>query len=173
MMHYVKYLSYVSRHKFWVMYYCFQEGMYWRGIMHDLNKFKLSSFIPYARYFYLKGGKGKFVRDNTGYYDASRTGDSNFDKAWKNHFQTNKHHWQHWVMPKDDGTFRCLDMPVVYVREMLCDFRGAGRAQGTNPTGGWEEVKKYYDKNRDKMHFSDDTRTVVEHLIIKACNDES
>jgi hypothetical protein len=154
------------------MYYCFQEGMIWRGFMHDLNKFRPSNFFAYARYFYLKNGKGKFVRDKTGYYDASNTGDDAFDRAWHYHQRTNKHHWQFWTMARDDGTFRCLDMPKVYVREMLCDWRGAGRAQGTNPDGGWKEVYNYYMKNYNKMHFTDDTRAYLGSIIMSKYHDQ-
>lgn len=151
------------------MYYCVCDGLYWRAITHDMNKFRLSNFIAYAQYFYLKNGKGKFVRDSSGYYDASQTGDDAFDRAWHYHQRTNSHHWQYWTMSKDDGTFRCLDMPINDIKEMLCDWRGAGRAQGINPTGGWEEVIEYYNKNRDKMHFTNDTRYQLERIMIDNC----
>lgn len=173
MQHYVKYLSYLLKHKFWVMYYCFCEGLYWRGLMHDINKFTLSSIRAYAVYFYMKNGKGKFVRDNSGYYDAARSGDTAFDFAWLHHQHTNKHHWQYYTMTTDKCEVRLLDMPLVYIREMLCDWRGAGRAQGTNPTGGWEEIVNYYNANHDKMHFTDDTRYQLERIIIDKCLNEN
>jgi len=163
--YYIKYLKYVITHKFWVMKYCFEEGLYFRGLLHDMNKFRPFNFIAYAKYFYLKNGKGKFVRDSSGYYDASQTGDALFDIAWHYHQRTNSHHWQYYTMPKDDGTFRCLNMPYKDILEMLCDWRGAGRAQGTNPTGGWEEVVTYYQKNQHKMHFTNDSRKVVEFIL--------
>jgi hypothetical protein len=147
------------------MYYCFKEGLYIQGILHDLNKFRLSSIKAYARYFYLENGKGKFVRDKSGYYDASNTGNDDFDRAWLHHQNTNKHHWQYWCMRKEDGTMRCLDIPNKYIVEMLCDWRGAGRAQGTNPDGNWKIVAEYYIKNRDKMFFTNDTRYDLERAI--------
>lgn len=172
MKHYIKYIKYLTTHKFWVMYYCFKEGLYWRGIMHDINKFTLRSIKAYARYFYMKNGRDKFIRDKSGYYDASQTGGNDFDLAWLHHQHTNKHHWQYWTMVRDDGTFRCLDMPMIYIREMICDWRGAGRAQGTNPTGGYAEIVNYYNINRDKMHFTSDTRHKVERIIVNKCLDE-
>jgi len=171
MKQYYKYFKYVITHKFWVMKYCFEDGLYIQGILHDINKFRPSNFYAYANYFYLKEGKGKFVRDKTGYYDASQTGDNLFDLAWHYHQRTNKHHWQYWIMALDNGTFRCLDMPYKYVREMLADWRGAGRAQGTNPTGGWEEVLSYYNSNYHKMHFTEHTRNEVEQIIRSHNND--
>lgn len=166
------YLKYVVKHKFWVMYYCFKEGMFFQGITHDLNKFRPLNFLYYARYFYLKNGKGKFVRDTSGYYDASQTGDSDFDLAWHYHQRTNKHHWQYWTMARDDGTFRCLNMPYKYVKEMLCDWKGAGRAQGTNPDGGWKGVYDYYVVNMNRMHFTNDTRYLLEREIVDNYFDE-
>ena len=154
------------------MYYCFKEGMFFQGITHDLNKFRPLNFLYYARYFYLKNGKGKFVRDTSGYYDASQTGDSDFDLAWHYHQRTNKHHWQYWTMARDDGTFRCLNMPYKYVKEMLCDWKGAGRAQGTNPDGGWKGVYDYYVVNMNRMHFTNDTRYLLEREIVDNYFDE-
>ena len=49
---YYKYLQYVIKHKYYVMIECFKVGLYWRGLVHDMSKFRPSEFIPYARYFY-------------------------------------------------------------------------------------------------------------------------
>lgn len=154
------------------MYYCFKEGLYYRGILHDINKFRPSNFLAYANYFYLKNGKGKFIRDKTGYYDASNTNDKSFDYAWHYHQRTNKHHWQYYCLPKDDGTFKCLDMPEVYIIEMLCDWRGAGRAQKTNPDGTWQEVLRYYKSNKTKMYFTSSTRQQFEEILDKKVYEE-
>ena len=53
MKQYFKYFKYVFKHKFWVMKYCFEDRLYIRGILHDINKFRPSNFIAYANYFYL------------------------------------------------------------------------------------------------------------------------
>ena len=37
-----KLLKRIFIHKFWVAYYCFQLGLYWQGITHDLSKFSLT-----------------------------------------------------------------------------------------------------------------------------------
>ena len=36
---YFKLLKRIIVHKFWVAYYCFQVGLYWQGLIHDLSKF--------------------------------------------------------------------------------------------------------------------------------------
>jgi len=81
---YIQYLDYLLRHKWYVTLECFREGLYWQGLTHDLSKFLPSEFIPYANYFYGKG-KVKKVRDETGYYKPTDTGDKEFDFAWLLH----------------------------------------------------------------------------------------
>lgn len=178
MKYYFKYLKYLLIHKFWVTHYCFQEKLYWRGIMHDINKFRLSSILPYAKYFYLKNGQGKLIRDATGYYDAAQTGDDSFDLAWLHHQHTNKHHWQYWCLPttksiNNQPICRLLDMPEMYIIEMLCDWRGAGRTQGTNPDGGWKGIYDYYVKNRDHMYITANSRFLLESIITYRYQDEN
>ena len=42
---YLKYLSYVLRHKWFVMLACFKVKLFWQGITHDLSKFLPDEFI--------------------------------------------------------------------------------------------------------------------------------
>lgn len=58
---------------------------------------------------------------------------------------------------------RALPMPEAYVREMVADWMGAGRAI----TGRWD-VAEWYKKNRDNMVLHPDTRTRVEALLREA-----
>ena len=155
-MKYIKYLWYLIRHKWFVMLECFSVGLYYRGITHDLSKFRLSEFIPYARHF---SGNIKTGRDKTGYYKPNNTGDDAFDSAWFLHQKRNDHHWQYWTMPNDDGTISTFEMPLYVVMEMVCDWKGAGRAQGTPDT------RKWYSANNAKLRLHDETRKIVENMI--------
>lgn len=56
-------------------------------------------------------------------------------------------------------------MPNKYIDEMLCDWLGAGRAQGTNPYGKYSVALDYYIKNKDRMHFTDKTRSYLEENL--------
>jgi hypothetical protein len=59
----------------------------------------------------------------------------------------------------EDGTVP-LEMPERYVREMLADWDGAGRAiTGKSDPGGW------YDRNRNKMILHENTRYLVARLL--------
>jgi hypothetical protein len=88
-----EYLKYVVRHRWFVMLACFQHGLIWRGLVHDLSKFLPSEWFPYARFFYEPNGTKKTRRDKSGYYKPTDTGDSAFDFAWLLHQKRNRHHW--------------------------------------------------------------------------------
>lgn len=164
-MKYLKYLWYVIRHKWYVMWACFNRsefhtGMYWLGIIHDWSKFRPSEFFPYAEHFY---GKGKDItagRDETGYYKPTDTGDADFDFAWLLHQKRNKHHWQWWVLPEDEGGVKLISIQPKYRLEMLCDWLGASKAQGHG--GDIASVRAWYEKNGAKMQLSPSTREWVE-----------
>lgn len=151
---FLKYASYVVRHKWFVFQETCGLGIPWLGLIHDLSKLRSDEFWPYARFFY--GPEAKPRRDSTGYYKLTDTGDSAFDRAWFLHQKRNRHHWQWWVLPLDDGGTRALPMPDPYRREMLADWRGAGRAQGKPDTLAW------YSKHRSQMQFHPDTRRWID-----------
>lgn len=169
---YFKYLKYVIRHKWFVLLECFRVGIPWRGIIHDLSKFLPSEFFPYANHFYGEASHHKdgshapreikTGRDETGYYKPTDTGDLKFDFAWLLHQKRNRHHWQWWILPEDQGGMKVLAMPEKVILEMLCDWRGAGRAQH-NKTG----VKEWYVANREKMLLDFTTELRINGLIRK------
>ena len=167
MKQYIQYLKYVLRHKWYVMEACFNEGLYWQGIVHDLSKFRPSEFIPYARHFHNPDGSKKQVRGKTGYYKPTDTGDSDFDFAWFLHQKRNRHHWQYWMIPTDDGNMVALPMQYRYVIEMVCDWAGAGKAQGfvSPKENKLLETRAWYAKNKDKMVLHHTTRKLVEAII--------
>lgn len=164
---YFKYLSYVLRHKWYVMIECFRAGLIWRGLLHDLSKFYPSEFIPYANYFYGNNGDIKRGRDKTGYYKPTDTGDKAFDFAWLLHQKRNRHHWQWWVLPEDNGGVKVLEMSPIYRDEMLCDWIGAGKAQGKfSPANDYlQETRIWWNANNHKMQLHPNTRLYFETLL--------
>lgn len=152
---YMKYLKYVLRHKWFVMFACFKDRLYWQGIIHDMSKFLPSEFFPYANFFYNKNPRNK-----SGYYKPTDTGDKAFDFAWLLHQKRNRHHWQWWVLPEDEGGVKVLEMEDKHVREMLCDWEGAGRAQH-NEIG----VANWYLSNKHKMQLHPNTKKHLEEKL--------
>jgi len=179
-----QYLKYLVRHIYFVAYACFRKGIWWRGLLHDISKWRPDEWISYANFFYGK----EMRRDSTGYYKPTDTGkdlthssycgkiESNetnrysnrcpkciaeaFDFAWLLHQKRNRHHWQFWVLPEDDGGVKILPMPHIYRLEMLCDWWGASMAQGYHG-----KSKTWYESNKHKMQLHPDTRQWIEENI--------
>ena len=140
-------------------------GMPIRGLVHDLSKLLPGEFFPYAAHFYSNGKKAQ-VRDKTGYYKPEDTGDRRFDFAWFLHQKRNRHHWQWYAMPTSESGLKCFPMTKKDRKEMLADWRGAGRAQNTPDTKGW------WQKNKDKTFLHAETREWVEKQLEEKKNDK-
>jgi Family of unknown function (DUF5662) len=150
---------YLARHKWFVLVECWKVGLYWRGLKHDWTKLLPCEFFPYMHFFHEKDGKEKQRRDDTGYYKPEDTGDPDFDRAWFHHQKYNDHHWQWWTLPREHGGLKVLEMSPEARLEMLCDWKGAGRAQG------FPNIRQWYVKNGHKMSFGRETRAWVEKQL--------
>lgn len=145
----LRYLWYVLRHKWFVLVAGWRIGVpLWQLITHDWSKFLPREWGPYAAYFY--SGRPKMETQAA------------FDRAWNYHQKQQPHHWQHWVLvtDRDDPRIIPLAMPERYIREMVADWAGAGRAI----TGRWE-VCEWYQKNRERIYLHPATRDRVETLL--------
>ena len=149
---YLNFLWSLLRHKWFVFVECCRLGIPWLGVIHDWTKFSPSEFIPYARWFY--GGQ--------------REDKAAFDVAWLHHQKRNRHHWQYWLLVNDDGhyitdpysKYWTMSMPDRYRREMLADWRGAGRSYGNPDTTAW------YKANRRNIILHFETRAWVEAELL-------
>lgn len=148
------YFLYVVRHRWYVLQECWKRGLYWRGLIHDLSKLRPSEWIAYCDHFY-SPNKKKW-KDKTGYYRPTPSDDPAFDLAWLYHQHRNDHHHQFWLLREDDGGTIAVEMPMNARVELLCDWVGAGKAQGFPDTKAW------YLKNREKMILGPETRKWIE-----------
>jgi hypothetical protein len=177
-----KYTKYVIRHKWYVFLECLYLWIPFRGLVHDLSKLRLCEWNPYVWFFY--GNKENLPKDSLdilcnekyendpyyrnwnkmlGSYRTQKTIQDDFDKAWLFHQRANKHHWQWWIVKYDNGGLKCIEMPQVYVKEMVADWRGAGRA-----ITGKDDVIEWYEKNKDKIQLHHNTRKQVEKLVYRS-----
>jgi hypothetical protein len=152
MIAHLKYARYILRHK----YYVFLAGLatgapWWRLVLHDWSKLTPAEWGPYVTFFYGK------KTTNAARLEQRRR---DFDAAWLHHQHANKHHWQHWILRNDNGETAVLKMPERYVREMVADWMGAGRAI----TGAWE-VAAWYEKNHTRIILHPLTRVRVLRLL--------
>lgn len=162
---YWKYLKYILEHKKNVFIECWKEKLYLHAFTHDLSKFSIKEFFPYARWFYGKDGV-KCEEDNL-YKDENKL---DFENAWQHHKDKNKHHWDYWYE-------RNLDMPEKYIKQMICDWKAMSRKFGGS-------ARQYYRDNRHKiklshktkqevnvlLQISDDTMIANSRDIVKECN---
>lgn len=168
---YIKYLSYIIRHKWFV----FIAGVdlkktgrkisLWRLMVHDLSKFCPNEWVPYMEHFYGDNLSEKEIADVPGdyrhFFVSKERWAKKFDVAWLHHIHRNPHHWQYWVLREDDGGTITIEMPEKYMHEMVADWLGAGRAI----TGRWE-TEEWYQKNKSNMMLHDKTRKSVEAIIL-------
>lgn len=156
----LRYARYVLRHKWFVLAECWKRRLYWRGLMHDLSKLLPSEWFPYARHFY-GPRSGNVDVAGSPYMPHEQAA---FDLAWLHHQNVNDHHWQWWMLTEDDtGQPKCLPMSPAARLEMLCDWRGAGRAQGYG-----DNTLPWYEKNKGRMQLHPDTRRWVEEALLIA-----
>lgn len=153
-MKHLRYLNYVVRHRWFVFVECCKLGIPWRGLVHDLSKFFPSEWFPYVENFY-----GRDLGEDSASWHASYDRECRFDVAWLKHQHRNPHHWQHWRLSEDDGGTKLVYMPPKYVKEMLADWKGAGRAQGFTKLGPW------YEENRHKIVLHEDSRVLLHSLM--------
>lgn len=149
-MKYWNYFKYLIRHKWYVMLYCFRFGLYCRGLIHDLDKFLLSSFIPYAEYAW-RLGSGVSLPEGL-YMESNNT---EFNAQWLKHRKNSKHHWQYWAY----GTPREMDSNSIL--EMYCDWMGAMRCNGK----GYKELKTWYAETRESRRLNERTLEIVDKLM--------
>lgn len=159
------YLRYVARHKWFVFVAGLKTGApIWRLVIHDWSKFLPSEWFPYAQHFYGDNqGEGLRAIGEFGLCELAPWGfyaKDRFTSAWNLHQKRNRHHWQFWLVVQDDGEAFPLPIPEKFLREMVADWAGAGRAI----KGTWE-VASWYEKNRGRMRLRVEDRARVEELV--------
>jgi hypothetical protein len=156
----ISYLKYVIKHKWFVLYAGVKIGVpLWRLLIHDWSKFTPTEWGPYARMFFDKNGDRTNVRGKGGYDPNAQRLEFNY--AWLSH-QKNKHHWQAWISIGDGGSLKPLPIPEVFVKEMVADWCGAGRAV----TGKWD-IAEWYEINKEKMIVHPKTKDLIDCFVRK------
>lgn len=113
---------------------------------HDRSKTREDEYDPYRVYFYPCEGENR--------------NEDAFNKAWLLHIHRNPHHWQYWVLVEDSGEMKVLDMPFIYVCEMLCDWHSFSEKNKESTAFNW------YKDNKHKMKLSNNTIKEIEMLIV-------
>jgi Family of unknown function (DUF5662) len=163
-----RYLRYVLLHKWWVFWWGLKLGVpSWTLLAHDMSKFSKEEWGPYARWFYTCAPDGRewyavykeAIARHPGCASepwwSARHLKADFDQAWSHHKQHNKHHPEYW----SDGLNQPMDIPDVFIREMVADWFGAGYAKGNYDIMGW------YVASGHKLPMSLNTRERAEFYL--------
>lgn len=116
---------------------------------HDASKYSDYEFNQYLHHFYPEKNHIETDEEKTEY-----------DLAWLHHQNSNPHHWQYWVLIKDDNAnIIPLDIPENYIIEMLCDWHSFSIKDPINTAENW------YLQNEDSMILSTNTREIITNLL--------
>lgn len=114
----LKLIKRILTHKYYVAKYCFQIGLYWQGITHDLSKF---SFIEFSRAIKYWDDKMSSLANECRILGYSQT--------FLHHRGRNPHHYEYWIHSLDNGGIPAK-MPKKYVLELICDYLAAAKTYG-------------------------------------------
>jgi hypothetical protein len=185
MRQYLSHIKYTLAHKWYVFQDCRRFGIMRRGIMHDLSKFSLTEFWAYSNNFFEKNGKRRPGRpDDKRIRKAFDTAWKHHQLSNQHHWQWWMVPTDSAFIEFDNaighiGTqsaikrlSHLLVVPCVKVDkhfvhkmsheavlEMVADWNGAGKAQGS------PDELKWYAAHRDKIVLHPDTRKEVEELL--------
>ena len=94
---------------------------------HDRSKYNDNEFYGYAMKFY------PVINTDP----ESESVNQNFQMSWLRHVHNNPHHPAYWLLPKSGGVV-ILDMPDIYIIEMLCDWMAMGKYYGGTTLSYWK-----------------------------------
>lgn len=141
----------ILTHKYYVAKYCFQIGLYWQGITHDLSKFSYVEFSRAIKYW-----------DNNISSLANERKILGYSQTFLHHRGRNPHHYEYWIHSLDDGGVPAK-MPKKYVLELICDYLAAARTYGADPR------KEYiwWSKLQSNMKIHKETKDYITEVFYK------
>lgn len=117
----LKLIKRILTHKYYVAKYCFQIGLYWQGITHDLSKFSFTEFSRATKYW-----------DDKMSSLANECRILGYSQTFLHHRGRNPHHYEYWIHSLDNGGIPAK-MPKKYVLELICDYLAAAKTYGADP----------------------------------------
>lgn len=145
----------ITEHKIMVARHCFQVGMYWQGLTHDLSKYSPSEFWQGVKYYQGYRSPNNAEREDKGY-----------SAAWLHHKGRNKHHYEYWI-DYSTGSVKGMagmKMPLKYVNEMIMDRIAASKVyEGKKYTQ--HSPLAYYEMGKDAYMIHPETRALLEYIL--------
>ncbi|MBE6927333.1 MAG: catalase [Ruminococcaceae bacterium] len=101
----------ITKHRWKVRKHCFQVGLYWQGLTHDLSKYSWTEFSAGAKYY--QGTRSPNAKERELY---------GYSLAWMHHKGRNKHHFEYWSdINLQTKSYEPVPMPKRYFVEMVMD----------------------------------------------------
>ncbi len=155
MLHPIKHLSTILKHRHKVMAHCFKAGIPIRGLLHDLSKFSPTEFIAGMKYYQGTRSPNEMERELFGY-----------SSAWMHHKGRNRHHFEYWndVNPLNKQ-YEPVKMPIKFFKEMFCDRVAASKIyQGENYTDA--HPYDYFSRGNARLYMHPETAKMLEKLLV-------
>ncbi|MBE6978213.1 MAG: catalase [Ruminococcaceae bacterium] len=145
----------ITHHRHLVRKGCFQVGLYWQGLTHDLSKYMPTEFKVGAKYFQGDRSPNGAERDDKGY-----------SEAWMHHKGRNRHHWEYWTdMHPETKRYEAIPMPRKYLAEMVMDRIAACKTyRKENYDDG--AALDYLQRSRERALMHPDTMRQLEFLLV-------
>lgn len=147
----LKLIKRILTHKYYVAKYCFQIGLYWQGITHDLSKF---SYVEFSRAI-------KYWNDNISSL-ANERKILGYSQTFLHHRGRNPHHYEYWIHSLDDGGVPAR-MPKKYVLELICDYLAAAKTYGADPRREYI----WWAKQQSHMKIHKETKDYITKVFYK------
>lgn len=147
----LKLIKRISTHKYYVAKYCFQIGLYWQGITHDLSKFSFTEFSRAIKYW----------DDNISSL-ANERKILGYSQTFLHHRGRNPHHYEYWIHSLDDGGVPAR-MPKKYVLELICDYLAAAKTYGADPRREYT----WWAKQQSHMKIHKETKDYITEVFYK------
>lgn len=155
MLHPIKHLSTILKHRHKVMAHCFKAGIPIKGLLHDLSKFSPTEFIAGMKYYQGTRSPNEMERELFGY-----------SSAWLHHKGRNRHHFEYWndVNPLNKQ-YEPVKMPIKFFKEMFCDRVAASKIyQGENYTDA--HPYDYFNRGNARLYMHPETAKMLEKLLV-------
>ena len=147
----LKLIKRILTHKYYVAKYCFQIGLYWQGITHDLSKFSFTEFSRAIKYW----------DDNISSL-ANERKILGYSQTFLHHRGRNPHHYEYWIHSLDDGGVPAR-MPKKYVLELICDYLAAAKTYGADP----RRESTWWAKQQSHMKIHKETKDYITEVFYK------
>lgn len=149
----------VHKHRAMVRRLCFQCGLYWQGLTHDLSKYHPVEFWNGVKYYTGTASPHIGERKDKGYSDA-----------WIHHHNRNKHHVEYWQdISPDSGVSVPIEVPDRYLKEMICDRVAASMVYLEDKYHDTAPLE-YYEAHKYENRWHENTRIQVEFYLNSIAN---